>query len=124
LIALSLASSAGELAVSLSPVSAGAALVSADTTAEAILGILADHAGEAVNAKAHHEALLALAIRPSSTAGMRVPSALARAVRLTHSRRNGAVHNEDDATPRHVEEAPTGSLGARPGTRGGAPRRR
>lgn len=105
LIAISLASSASELAASLSPVSAGTALVSADTAAEAILGILADQAGEAVNAKAPHETLLALAMKTSLTAGAPISSALARVVRLTHTRRNGVVHSGDDATPRDVEEA-------------------
>ena len=105
LIAVSLASSSSDLAASLSPVSAGTALVSADTAAEAILGILADHAGEAVTAKAPHETLLTLAIKASATAGAPIPSALARVVRLTHNRRNGVVHSGDDATPRDVEEA-------------------
>jgi hypothetical protein len=105
LIAVSLASSSSELATSLSPVSAGAALVSADTAAEAILSILADQVGEPVKAKAPHEDLLVLATRMSASAGTPIPSTLARVIRLTHTRRNGVVHNGDDATQRDVEEA-------------------
>jgi hypothetical protein len=105
LIALAFASTVEDLAIRLSPVSAGVALVSADTASEAILGILADHSGIVPGVKDPHEQMLQRAMATATSAGMPMSAPQARAVRLMHGRRNSVIHQGDDASVHDVDEA-------------------
>jgi hypothetical protein len=104
LTALSLASSAEDLSARLSSVTAAAALVSADTASEAIMGILADFSGQPSGKRDAHEDLLGRSQDMATQAGSPMTPTLVRSIRLTHSRRNAIVHQGDEAAPRDVEE--------------------